>query len=182
MKLPFRKIVALAAAFAFLSAVPAFAASASVDLYRATPDGPGEKIGVVTIEETLHGLVFTPDIKGLKPGGHGFHIHANADCGPSTDAKTGQVTPAGAAGGHLDPDKTNRHSYPWDDKGHLGDLPLLFVDAKGNASNPVLSPKLKSLDQVRNRALMIHEGSDNYADQPQALGGGGARMSCGVIR
>jgi Cu-Zn family superoxide dismutase len=28
---------------------------------------------------------------------------------------------------------------------------------------------------------MIHEGGDNYSDQPKPLGGGGARIACGVI-
>jgi Cu-Zn family superoxide dismutase len=28
---------------------------------------------------------------------------------------------------------------------------------------------------------MIHAGGDNYADQPAPLGGGGARIACGVI-
>ena len=28
---------------------------------------------------------------------------------------------------------------------------------------------------------MIHAGGDNYSDQPQPLGGGGARIACGVI-
>jgi superoxide dismutase, Cu-Zn family len=27
---------------------------------------------------------------------------------------------------------------------------------------------------------MIHAGGDNYADTPKALGGGGARIACGV--
>jgi len=29
---------------------------------------------------------------------------------------------------------------------------------------------------------MIHAGGDNHSDHPTALGGGGARMACGVIR
>jgi len=29
---------------------------------------------------------------------------------------------------------------------------------------------------------MIHAGGDNYADQPAPLGGGGARVACGVIK
>lgn len=29
---------------------------------------------------------------------------------------------------------------------------------------------------------MIHAGSDNHADHPQPLGGGGARVACGVIK
>jgi Cu-Zn family superoxide dismutase len=28
---------------------------------------------------------------------------------------------------------------------------------------------------------MIHAGGDNHADHPAPLGGGGARMACGVI-
>jgi len=28
---------------------------------------------------------------------------------------------------------------------------------------------------------MIHAGSDNYADEPKPLGGGGSRVACGVI-
>jgi Cu-Zn family superoxide dismutase len=27
---------------------------------------------------------------------------------------------------------------------------------------------------------MVHAGGDNYADEPQKLGGGGARVACGV--
>ena len=29
---------------------------------------------------------------------------------------------------------------------------------------------------------MIHDGGDNYADDPKPLGGGGGRIACGVIR
>ncbi|HPY41396.1 MAG TPA: superoxide dismutase [Cu-Zn] SodC2, partial [Thiolinea sp.] len=29
---------------------------------------------------------------------------------------------------------------------------------------------------------MIHMGGDNHADHPAPLGGGGARMVCGVIK
>ena len=49
-------------------------------------------------------------------------------------------------------------------------------------SNPVLAPKLKSLKEVKNRSLMIHIGGDNHHDVPNALGGGGARVACGVIK
>ncbi|HSS64217.1 MAG TPA: superoxide dismutase, partial [Gammaproteobacteria bacterium] len=27
-----------------------------------------------------------------------------------------------------------------------------------------------------------HASGDNYSDQPKALGGGGARMACGVVK
>ena len=34
----------------------------------------------------------------------------------------------------------------------------------------------------RHLALMLHAGGDNYSDQPAPLGGGGARMACGVAQ
>jgi Cu/Zn superoxide dismutase len=165
-----------------LLAGTACAASTQVDIHRVTKDGQSEKVGKVTIEETAYGLVFTPDLKGLASGGHGFHIHAKGDCGPGPDATTGETIAAGAAGGHYDPNKTDKHGMPWDENSHLGDLPLLYVDGKGVANTPVLAPRLKNLDQVKNRALMIHEGGDNYSDHPKPLGGGDGRISCGVIR
>ena len=32
------------------------------------------------------------------------------------------------------------------------------------------------------RALMIHANGDNYSDIPKKLGGGGARVACGVVQ
>jgi Cu-Zn family superoxide dismutase len=29
---------------------------------------------------------------------------------------------------------------------------------------------------------MIHAGADNYSDKPEALGGGGDRIACGVTK
>jgi Cu-Zn family superoxide dismutase len=49
------------------------------------------------------------------------------------------------------------------------------------ATSPVLAPRLKKLEDVKGRALMIHAGGDNYSDTPAKLGGGGARMACGLI-
>lgn len=108
--------------------------------------------------------------------------HADPDCGPGPDAKSDKIIAAGAAGGHYNPENANAHGLPWERNSHLGDLPLLYVDAKGNAVTPVLAPRLTSLSQIRGRALMIHEGGDNYSDRPAPLGGGGGRMACGVIR
>jgi Cu-Zn family superoxide dismutase len=153
------------------------AAEVTVTLQRAEAGGPAAAIGQVTISESPYGLVFRPQLEGLSPGLHGFHVHANGSCAPS--AKDGQPVPAGGAGGHLDPAGTQRHGEPWGD-GHLGDLPALAVGADGRAVNPVLAPRLKLAD-VRGKALMVHAGGDNHADQPAALGGGGARVACGVI-
>jgi Cu-Zn family superoxide dismutase len=94
--------------------------------------------------------------------------------------KDGKMVPGLAAGGHYDPAETGMHDTPFG-KGHLGDLPALYVDENGMATSPVLAPRLKKLEDVKGRSLMIHAGGDNYSDMPAKLGGGGARMACGVI-
>lgn len=140
--------------------------------------GVGVSVGQVTISESKYGLVFTPSLQGLSPGIHGFHLHQNASCEPKE--KDGKMMAAGAAGGHYDPAATNVHGTPWGD-GHLGDLPPLYVEANGTANQAVLAPRLK-LSDLQGRALMIHAGGDNHSDHPAALGGGGARVVCGVIK
>ncbi|MGQ0285768.1 superoxide dismutase [Cu-Zn] SodC [Pasteurellaceae bacterium 22721_9_1] len=137
-------------------------------------------VGHVYITESKYGLVFTPELTGLTAGLHGFHIHENASC--DAKEKEGKLVAGLAAGGHWNPNKAEAHGFPWSDDAHLGDLPALYVDAEGKAANPVLAPRLKSLDEVKGHALMIHAGGDNHSDHPAKLGGGGARMACGVIK
>ena len=160
------------------SCAAANAADMKVTMKMATDKGEGASVGTVTVSETRHGLVFTPALTGLPAGLHGFHVHENGSCAPNQ--KDGKPVPAGAAGGHLDTGKTGKHGLPWGE-GHLGDLPALSVDAKGASTNPVLAPRLKLAD-VKGKALMVHAGGDNHADHPAPLGGGGARMACGVIQ
>lgn len=85
-----------------------------------------------------------------------------------------------AAGGHYDPAHSKKHLGPFSSAGHPGDLPVLVVDS-GDAAQPVTAPHLKVAD-IRGRSIMIHAGADNYSDAPLPLGGGGARIACGVIR
>jgi len=166
---------------AFLLAASGIAAAQAAD--RLVPmdlvDAAGKQawIGEVTVSETAYGLVFTPQLRGLPPGLHGFHLHENPSCGPKD--KDGKPVAALAAGAHYDPDASGRHGSPWSD-GHRGDLPPLYVDAEGSAIQAVLAPRLKMTDII-GRALMLHAGGDNHADHPAALGGGGARIACGVI-
>ena len=149
-----------------------------VPMKIATDTGTGATIGQVTISESPYGLVFTPDLVGLPMGIHGFHIHQNPSC--AAKEKDGKMVAALAAGGHFDPAKSNKHDTPWG-VGHLGDLPPLMVDADGHANQPVLAPRLKDLNMIKGHALMIHLGGDNHSDYPLPLGGGGARLACGVI-
>ncbi|MDX6042031.1 superoxide dismutase [Cu-Zn] SodC [Scandinavium lactucae] len=157
----------------------AYAASTEVEMNLVTPQTVGQSIGEVKITETDKGLEFTPDLKALPPGEHGFHVHANGSCQPAL--KEGKASAAESAGGHLDPDHSGKHEGP-NGMGHLGDLPVLVVNNDGKATQPVLAPRLKKLDEVKGKALMVHIGGDNMADQPKPLGGGGARFACGVIK
>lgn len=154
------------------------AADVVVPMTMVDSNGVGASVGSVTISESPYGLVFTPELHGLKPGVHGFHLHQNGSC--DAKEKDGKMVAAGAAGGHYDPAATNHHGTPWGD-GHLGDLPPLYVTADGMATQAVLAPRLKVSD-LAGRALMVHAGGDNHADHPAALGGGGGRVACGVIR
>ncbi len=163
---------------AALAAGVAQAAEREVTMHKVSAEGKHETIGVVRISETEHGLLFEPNLRGLEPGLHGFHVHQNASCEPAE--KDGDMTAAAAAGGHFAPDNADQHRGPYAD-GHLGDLPALYVDENGNAEHPVLAPRLDKVSTIADRALMIHAGGDNYSDQPEALGGGGARVACGVI-
>jgi Cu-Zn family superoxide dismutase len=163
-----------------ISAGATKAADLTATMYRIDTRGTGEAVGTVTISSGGGGAVFTTDLEGLPAGRHGFHVHANGDCGPGPN-DAGLVVAGGAAGGHRDPEGTKRHLGP-EGHGHLGDLPVLRVRVDSTAREELTAPRIKDLGAVRGRALVIHAGGDNYADEPRPLGGGGARIACGVIR
>ncbi|PKO83728.1 MAG: superoxide dismutase [Cu-Zn] SodC2 [Betaproteobacteria bacterium HGW-Betaproteobacteria-11] len=163
-------IVALAASGAW--------ADSGIKFNLVDEKGIGAEVGSIVASDSKYGLVLTPALHGLAPGIHGFHVHQNPSC--DAKEKDGKRIPALAAGGHLDPAGTNRHGEPWGE-GHLGDLPPLYVDAAGNASQPVLAPRLKIAD-LAGRSIVIHAGGDNHSDQPAPLGGGGLRVACGVVK
>ncbi|TWR93469.1 superoxide dismutase family protein [Pseudomonas saxonica] len=161
-----------------LVAGTAHAATQDVPMNLVSADGAPQAIGSITISETPYGLLFTPNLKSLPVGVHGFHVHENGSCEPGV--KDGVKGAALAAGGHFDPQKTGKHLGPYAD-GHLGDLPAVYVTADGMATYPVLAPRLKSLSEIKGHALMIHAGGDNHSNMPKPLGGGGDRVACGVI-
>jgi len=179
MKVTGRRWATAAIVAGGLLAGAAQAESLAVPMNLTTPTGPGDAIGAVTASDSPNGVVLHLDLHGLPPGQHGFHVHANPSCAPAT-AADGKVTPAGGAGGHFDPAKTGMHMGP-DGAGHLGDLPFVTVATDGTAKADLTAPHIKSVADLHGHALMLHAGGDNYSDQPAPLGGGGARMACGVI-
>lgn len=162
---------------AVLGATSAYASS-DIPMRIVDDKGGGVDAGTIAVADSKYGLVLTPSLHGLPPGLHGFHVHQNPSCEPKE--KDGKRVPALAAGDHFDPDNTKKHGMPWGD-GHRGDLPALYVDAHGNATQPVLAPRLKVAD-LAGHAIMIHAGGDNHSDHPAPLGGGGGRIACGVVK
>jgi len=149
----------------------------TVTMYKIDANGIGAEIGTLMLMDTRGGLRVVPALGGLPPGQHGFHLHENPNCGPAM--KDGKMQAGLAAGAHYDPHATGKHEGPKGD-GHRGDLPVLNVDANGNATEMMHAFRL-SVEAVRGRAFVIHEGGDNFSDQPKPLGGGGARIACGVV-
>jgi superoxide dismutase, Cu-Zn family len=175
------KTIVLAAASVLALGSSAHAAKSKtlkVTMNAISADGVGKPIGTVIVKETKDGVIIEPKLKDLPPGEHGFHIHEKASCDPAD--KDGKKTAGQSAGGHFDPDATKAHKGPGGG-GHKGDLPKLVVSGKGEAKDKIEVKGLTVAD-FEGKALMIHEGGDNYSDTPKPLGGGGARIACGIAR
>ncbi|MDX1541502.1 MAG: superoxide dismutase family protein, partial [Geminicoccaceae bacterium] len=95
----------------------------------------------------------------------------------------GEMAAAMAAGGHWDPEGTGEHRGP-NGRGHKGDLPVIQVlvdeDGAKDVRRVEYAPHVTP-DEISGLALIIHENGDNYQDEPKPLGGGGARVACGII-
>jgi Cu-Zn family superoxide dismutase len=172
--------LALIAGLVACQALAEGAAAKTVTMNMISATGIGAAIGTVDLEDSPGGLVLKTNLKGLPPGVHGFHLHAKASCAAAA-GPDGKMAAGMAAGGHFDPDNTKKHLGPDAMGGHKGDLPVLKVAADGTAKDSLLAPHLK-LSDLAGHALMIHLGGDNYEDQPKPLGGGGARIACGVVQ
>ena len=160
-----------------LTLTPSWCGALEVTLQRIDANGIGESIGSVTAQDTDQGLVIYPNLAGLSPGEHGFHLHSTGSCEVGETAE-GKAVAGLAAGGHWDPDETGQHLGPFGN-GHRGDLSRLVVDGDGKTNTSVVAPRLSTAD-LKGKALIVHAGGDTYRDEPP-LGGGGARVACGVV-
>jgi len=140
-------------------------------------DQNGESTGYVKFTQQKEGVVVEVHARNLKPGFHGFHIHAVGEC----------LSPFTSAGGHFDRDG---HTH----KDHSGDLPVLLVNADGKAKAKFKTDRFRVADlfDADGSAVIIHASPDNYANIPTryvatpdtatlATGDAGARIACGVV-
>ncbi|MFT3719562.1 superoxide dismutase family protein [Pseudorhodoferax sp.] len=142
----------------------------------------GAPAGQAVLTAVPDGVEIVVNVQGLTPGQHGFHIHANGKCEPSSDA-AGKTVAFGAAGGHFDPEGTGRHGHPDHGVRHAGDAPNLMADAQGRATLRYVSPKVTLApgpNSIMGRALVVHADPDDYQTNP--AGNSGGRVLCGVIQ
>jgi superoxide dismutase, Cu-Zn family len=162
-------------------AAPAAASGAGV--VRAHADIKGEGItGTADFVESQQGngkiVNITVTVSGLKPGNHGFHLHAVGKCAPDFAAAGGHFDPGPA--GNADPDA----NHPF----HLGDVPQLTAAANGKATMKVATSRVTlsdgplSLFDADGSAVIVHGNPDQGITGESKSGvSGGPRVACGVI-
>jgi Cu-Zn family superoxide dismutase len=135
--------------------------------------------GSLQLSERKEGVVeFTIQVKGLKPGRHGVHLHAIGKCEPDFAAAGGHFDPGPA--GNTDPDA----NHPF----HMGDIPNLTVNAdglgiaQGVTTRVTLSDGPLSLFDADGSAIIVHANPDQgITGEPKSGVSGGPRVACGVI-
>jgi superoxide dismutase, Cu-Zn family len=161
-------------------------AGAKVPLARADLHNvAGQQIGEVVFEgEGKYAYRVEVDINEPTVPGlgnyHGLHIHTSGVCDPLSSFTS--------AGAHLNPDGVAHGA-------HKGDLPSVLLTTEGEGYAEFETDRLDIdmlLDEkVDGSAVVLHTGSDNFANIPTAYGpllpstlntgDAGSRYACGVI-
>ncbi len=148
-------------------------------------DPSGASVGTATIAKAGNHLEITVDAHGLKPGFHGLHFHSVGKCeANSTPPAGGAPGDFLSAGGHLQVGEANAHPSS-------GDLTSLQVLKDGTAKLVTTTDSV-TLDELKGKALIIHNGADNFGNIPSryvpapdqetlSTGDAGARIACGVV-
>ena len=139
-------------------------------------DAAGKPVGTATFAAAGHGVQVKVKVAGLKPGPHGFHVHAAGLCeGPDFKTAAGHFNPAG-----------KKHGLDSPAGHHGGDLPNLVAgaDGAGEATSILAGVTLgegeASLFHAGGTALVIHADADDGKTDPS--GNSGARIACGVVQ
>jgi Cu-Zn family superoxide dismutase len=136
-------------------------------------------IGTVRFTEDLHSdcILIDIDLKGLKKGLHGFHVHEYGDMSDQCESMCAHFNPYGLA-----------HGGPADKERHVGDLGNLYVDTDGSVKYRMRDSVVKLRGTKANiigRGLIIHADEDDLGKggQPDSLktGHAGKRIACAVI-
>ncbi|GLJ29476.1 hypothetical protein SUGI_0581040 [Cryptomeria japonica] len=115
-------------------------------------------------------------VTGLRPGLHGFHVHAMGD------TTNGCLS----TGPHYNP-LNKEHGAPQDENRHAGDLGNIIAGQDGVAELLIEDSQipLKGPDSIVGRAVVVHADPDDLGRGGHKLskstGNAGGRIACGVI-
>tara|TARA_B110000858_G_C17756017_1_gene452161 strand:+ start:343 stop:822 length:480 start_codon:yes stop_codon:yes gene_type:complete len=133
--------------------------------------------GIIYFKKLKNNKVkITGEIKGLKEGFHGFHIHKTGDLSKGCDSLCEHYNPFNC-----------EHGGPKDKNRHVGDLGNIYSNnnkiAKVNITDDII--KLSGKYSVIGRSLVIHEDIDDLGkgghNDSLTTGHSGKRVACGVI-
>ena len=154
------------------------------------------KTGIAVLEPNMHdisgvihfyeepdkkGMKITYDIKGMKDGEHGFHIHEYGDLTNGCVSAGPHFNPFHNVHGGLDSPSTKRHL------GDLGNITAKDGKSKGTLYAPYLT-LTKGKTAILGRMIVVHAYKDDLglgegAKKKQSLisGNAGERLTCGII-
>jgi superoxide dismutase, Cu-Zn family len=131
-------------------------------------DAKGNSVGMAMISAGKSGgISIALDVKGLPPGDHAIHLHANGVCEP----------PFTSAGGHFNPGN-KKHGMQNPEGHHAGDM-MNFTVAKDGTSKTTVDNADVMMQTVGGLALVIHATADDMKTDPS--GNAGDRIACGVV-
>lgn len=128
--------------------------------------------GSITFHSMAGGAHVEANVQGATPGTHGFHLHERGDCSAEDFS---------SAGAHFNP-TGSEHGAPGTAAHHAGDLGNIEIGADGTGELSVHSTQLaiaEGANAVIGRAVILHEGPDDFVTQP--TGNAGGRIACGVV-
>jgi Cu-Zn family superoxide dismutase len=118
----------------------------------------------------------TGSISGLKPGLHGFHVHALGDTTNGCMSTGPHFNPAG-----------KEHGAPEDENRHAGDLGNVTVGEDGVANFNITDSQipLTGPHSIIGRAVVVHADPDDLGkgghELSKSTGNAGGRVACGII-
>ncbi|KAF5453919.1 hypothetical protein F2P56_023633 [Juglans regia] len=118
----------------------------------------------------------TGNVSGLKPGHHGFHVHALGDTTNGCLSTGPHFNPAG-----------KEHGAPEDENRHAGDLGNITAGADGTAKITITDKQipLSGPNSIIGRAVVVHEDVDDLGkgghELSKSTGNAGGRVACGII-
>jgi Cu-Zn family superoxide dismutase len=133
--------------------------------------------GIVKFIQDNKRVTVSYEIKGLKDGLHGFHVHEYGDLTDKCNSTCAHFNPNNKTHGG----RNSKESHV----GDLGNIKSKNNLAKGSFYDNKISLDYKSMYCIVGRSIIVHEDRDDLGrgnnDETLKTGNAGKRMACGVI-